>query len=302
MESRLLGDTDLRVSSIGMGCVTFAREIDRRASFEVLDRALERGITLFDTAEAYAQGASETVLGAWLADRGVRDEIVLATKISGTLTKDRVITSTEESLRRLQVDRIDLLQLHVWDEVTPLEETLEALDTLVRQGKVRYVGCSNWEADQLREALRITSARGFARIESVQPPYNLVQREIELDLLPLCIDKQIGIIAYSPLGAGFLTGKYRRGGEVPKGTRFEIIPGHQPIYFTDDGFAIMERLRSIAEESDRSMAQLALAWVMKRPGVSSVLIGARNPAQVDQAFEAEQAGLDAGLRERLDGS
>jgi len=295
MEYRQLGNTDLRVSSIGMGCVTFGREVDREASFEVLDLALDRGITLFDSAEAYAQGASENVLGEWSADRGVRDRIVLATKVSGVLTKDRVINSAEESLRRLRTEQIDLFQLHVWDNDSPLDETLEALNSLVESGKVRAVGCSNWCAWQLAKSLLLSQGSDLSRIQSVQPPYNLVQRDIEADLLPLCADQQIGVISYSPLAAGFLTGKYGRGTAVPKGTRFDVIPGHQPLYFTERGYAVLDQLERAAERSGHSMVQLALAWTLKQPHVTSMLIGARNMAQVDQAFEAEQLELDDDL-------
>ena len=292
MKYRTLGKSDLTVSSIGLGCVTFGREIDQQTSFQVLDHALERGITLFDTAEAYANGASETVLGNWMAERGVRDRIVLATKVLGTLTRERVISSAEESLRRLQTDRIDLFQLHSWDNDTPLEETLAALTTLVEQGKVRAIGCSNWSAWQLCKALLLIQQQGLAPLASTQPPYNLVQREIEADLLPLCADQQIGTITYSPLAAGFLTGKYRRGQEVPNGTRFDVMPGHQPIYFTDHGYATLEQLDRAAEQSGRSMIQLALSWVLRQAGITSVLIGARNTAQVDQAFDAAEVDID----------
>jgi len=299
MNYRQLGDADLHVSSIGMGCVTFGREIDRDDSFEVLDRAMECGITLYDTAEAYAQGASEKVLGEWIADRGVRDRIVLATKVSGVLTKDRIITSAEESLRRLQTDVIDLFQLHIWDDATTLNDTMQALNTLVESGKVRYIGCSNWMAWQLAKSLLLCQASGLARMRSVQPPYNLVEREIEPDLLPLCADQRIGVVSYSPLAAGFLTGKYGHGQQVPTGTRFDVIPEHQPLYFTNHGYAVLGRLEKAAKLSGRSMVQLALAWVLKQPNVTSVLIGARNTAQVDQVFEAEQLHLDGSLRELL---
>lgn len=299
MEYRSLGRTDLQVSSFGMGCVTFGREIDRGTSFEVLDHAKQRGITLFDTAEAYASGASETVLGQWIRERGVRDQIVLGTKVHGTLTRQRVLTSAEESLQRLNTDRIDLFQLHHWDDQTPLEETLQALGQLVQQGKVRYVGCSNYMAWQLSKALLLAAQNGGPRMETVQPPYNLVQRESETDLLPLCGDQRIGVITYSPLAAGFLSGKYRRGQQVPKGTRFDVIPGHQPIYFTDHGYTVLDRLEKTAEQTGRSMVQLALAWTVAQPHVTSVLIGARNTAQVDQAFEAEASGMDEALSERL---
>jgi len=295
MEYRTLGKSDLKVSSIGLGCVTFGREIDPQTSFRIMDHALERGITLFDTAEAYAAGTSETVLGNWMTERGVRDQIVLATKVNGTLTRERVISSAEESLQRLQTDRIDLFQVHTWDKETPLEETLAALTTLVEQGKVRAIGCSNWSAWHLCKALLLIQEQGLSPLASTQPPYNLVQREIEADLLPLCADQQIGTITYSPLAAGFLTGKYRRGQEVPKGTRFDVIPGHQPIYFTNHGYAALEQLELAAEQSGRSMVQLALAWVLGQAGITSVLIGARNTAQVDQAFDAADVVIDGQL-------
>lgn len=291
MEYRKLGKTDLQVSSIGLGCVTFGREIDRDTSFQVMDHALERGITLFDTAEAYAAGASEAVVGEWLTERGTRDKIVLATKVAGTVTKERVISSAEESLSRLKTDCIDLFQLHSWDDETPLEQTLEGLNQLVMQGKVRYIGCSNFMAWQLAKALLLSEQQGIARMESIQPPYNLVQREIEDEVLPLCADQDIGVMSYSPLAAGFLTGKYRRGQEVPKGTRFDVIPGHRPIYFTDHGYEVLDRLDNAAAQCGRSLVQLALAWVLQQRDVTSVLIGARDISQVDQAFEASKAAI-----------
>ena len=302
MQYRTLGNTDLEVSSLGMGCVTFGREIDRETSLGILDRASECGITLFDTAESYAAGGSESVLGEWIAERGVRDEIVLATKVSGTLTKKRVITSAEQSLRRLKTDCIDLFQLHVWDDQTPLEETLEGLRALHQQGKIRYAGCSNYMAWQLAKALLLCSRSGAIRMQSVQPPYNLVQREIEAELLPLCADQNVGVLGYSPLSAGFLTGKYRRGGKVAKGTRFDVIPGHQPIYFTDHGYAVLRFLQNLAQQSDRTMVQLALGWVLTRPHVTSVLIGARTTSHVDQALEAQRSSPDAQLLAQLDGT
>ena len=293
MQNRPLGRTGLEVSSIGLGCVTFGREIDKATSFAVLDHALERGINLLDTAEAYAAGESERVVGEWIADRGVRDQVVLATKVSGTLTRERVIGSAEESLQRLGVDVIDLFQLHVYDDATPVDETLAALDTLVEQGKVKHIGCSNWGAWQMAHALVRSAAEGGPRLESVQPPYNLVQREIESDLLPLCRDQQVGVLAYSPLGAGFLTGKYRLGQDIPSGTRFDVIPGHQPIYFHDTGWAALGRLDELAAQTGRSLVDLALSWVIAQAGVTSVLIGCRQISHVDQAFEAEAAGLSA---------
>lgn len=284
MEYRSLGRSDLSVSSIGMGCVTFGREVDPQSSLLIMDHAFEQGITLFDTAEAYAQGASERVVGQWMKSRRLRDKVVLATKVSGQLTQNRIVTSAEASLKRLQTDCIDLLQTHVWDESTPLEETLGALTTLVRQGKVRHIGCSNYSALQMKAALELSSTAEFSRLVSVQPPYNLVQREIEADLLPLCTAENIGVISYSPLAAGFLTGKYRQGASIPSGTRFDVIPGHQSIYFTEHGYQVLEKLDAASRTTGKSHVQLALSWVLNQPGITSVLIGARNKDQIDQAI------------------
>ncbi|MFO1001855.1 MAG: aldo/keto reductase [Planctomycetaceae bacterium] len=284
MEYRRLGQSELFVSSIGMGCVTFGREVDPQSSLLIMDHAFGQGITLFDTAEAYAQGASERVVGDWIRSRHSREKVVLATKISGLLTRDRIVASAEASLKRLQTDRIDLLQTHVWDESTPLEETLEALTMLVQQGKVRYIGCSNYSTPQLKAALTLSNTAEFSRMVSVQPPYNLVQRDIEQDLLPLCAAENIGVISYSPLAAGFLTGKYRQGAAIPSGTRFDVIPGHQSIYFTDHGYRVLEQLDAESSATGKSHVQLALSWVLKQPGITSVLIGARNGSQIDEAI------------------
>lgn len=299
MEVRPLGKSALQVSSIGLGCVTFGREIDQETAFTVMDRALERGITLFDTAEAYGRGASETVIGHWLADRGTRDRIVLATKVAGSLTAAHVLESAEASLRRLQVEQVDLFQLHRFDPDVPLEETLEALNQVAERGWARAVGCSNYSAAQLSQALALQEQRGWARMVSVQPNYNLVERDIEQELLPLCAEQQIGVISYSPLGAGFLTGKYREGGSVPAGTRFDMLPSHQDIYFKPRGWQVVEGLRAHSEASGISMLHLALAWAIGQPGITSVLIGARSTKHVDQAFEAEAMGLSPEVRAAL---
>ena len=300
MEKRTLGKTGLQVTSIGMGCVTCGREIDRETSFTVLDRAWEHGITLFDTAAGYGEGASEDVLGDWITQRGHRDQIVLASKVNGRLDRKSILDSTEQSLKRLRTDRIDLFQLHNWDGQTPLEETLETLDQLVEQGKVLHLGVSNWEVWHLAKALITSQEKGWRRFESVQPSYNLVMREIERDMLPLCSDQQIGMLTYSPRGAGFLTGKYQRGADVPKGTRFHVIPGHQDLYFTDRGYRVLELLELKSKQIGQSVADLALAWVFGRPMVTSVLIGARHPDQIDQAIKAQNTKLPDDLRKELD--
>jgi aryl-alcohol dehydrogenase-like predicted oxidoreductase len=299
MEYRQLGRTDLNVSSIGLGSATFGREIDQGTSFAVMDRALERGINLIDTAESYSAGGSEMVVGNWLADRGVREQIVLATKVHGRLDRERVLSSAEDSLRRLHTDRVDLFQVHNWDNETPLEETLEALHLLVEKGMTCYIGCSNYAAWQLCKALWREEANEWARLESVQPNYNLVTRDIEAELLPLCADQEVGVISYSPLAGGFLTGKYREGGGIPKGTRMDVVPLMQALYFHQAGFRVMEGLRAKAEEIGTSMVQLGLAWAIGQPGITCVLIGARSTEQVDQAFEAEAMNMSPELRAEL---
>lgn len=295
-----LGKTDLCVSSIGLGCVTLGREIDATTSFSVLDRAVERGINLLDTAAVYGDGASEEVIGRWLRDRGARDRLVVATKVSGRLTRDHTNRSVEASLRRLGTDRIDLLQAHDWDDHTPLDETLGAFDDLVRRGAVRFCGCSNWDPGNLEEALSLTTKNAWSRLESVQPIYNLVDRRVEKGLLAFCGVHGLGVITYSPLGAGFLTGKYHRGAAVPHGTRFAIKPAHQDVYFSDHGFQVMEALRALASQVDLPMARLALGWVLRRPDITSVLIGARQPRHVDQAFEALETEIPSDVWQPLE--
>jgi 1-deoxyxylulose-5-phosphate synthase len=296
MEYRQLGRTDLKVSSIGLGAVTFSREIDETTAFTIMDYAVERGINLIDTAEAYNKGGSETVVGAWLKARGQRDKVILATKLIPPLTTERIPVAVEASLRRLQTDVIDLYQIHAFDKNTPLDESLEALGRLVQAGKVRYLGCSNFAAWQLCKALWRADVQGLPRLESVQPNYNLAIRDIEAELLPLCADQEIGVISYSPLGAGFLTGKYSKSWTAPQGTRFDIIPDHWAVYENATSMQRMENLRTKAQETGISMVQLAMAWVLGQPGITSTLIGCRNTTQVDQAFDAAAMGLSAELR------
>ena len=299
MDYRQLGTSDLKVSSIGLGAATFSREIDEATVFPIVDHALERGINLIDTAEAYNKGGSETVVGKWLKASGKRDKVILATKLIPPLTAERIPQAAEASLRRLQTDVIDLYQIHAFDKNTPLEESLTALGKLVEEGKVRYLGCSNFAAWQLCKGLWLAEVSRLPRLESVQPNYNLAIRDIEQEMLALCADQQIGAISYSPLGAGFLTGKYSRSWTAPEGTRFDIIPDHWEIYENARSMERMEKLRSKAAESGRSMAHLALAWVFGQPGITSTLIGSRSISHIDQAFEAAEAGMSAELRAEL---
>lgn len=286
LQYRPLGLTNLRVSSIGLGCVTFGREIGDHCSFDILDRAVQRGINLLDTAAVYGNGASEELVGRWLRDRGLRASIVLATKVSGRLTRKNIMLSVDDSLKRLGVEQIDLLQAHDWDAETPVNETLEAFQHLIKQGKIRHYGCSNWSVKQMEKADAMIKQHHWQRIETAQVPYSLVRREIERELIPYCNQRHIGVITYSPLGAGFLTGKYQPGGAIPTGTRFDIKPNHQQIYFSEQMFQIVEQLRRLASQSGHTMAHLALSWALHRTGTTTVLIGARNPEQVDQALHA----------------
>ena len=299
MEFRQLGNSDLRVSSIGLGSVTFGREIDAEESFSIIDYAMDRSINLIDTAEVYSAGTSETVLGQWLSRSSNRQKVVLGTKIVPPLGRERILQVAEDSLRRLQTDVIDLYQLHAFDANTPLEETMDALNTLVQQGKVRYLGCSNFDAWQICKALWIADVNDLAPMVSVQPNYSLAIRDIEAELLPFCADQNIGVTSYSPLGAGFLTGKYTKTWTAPKGTRFDVMPDHWDIYENDTSMRRMEGLRDIAAETGISMVQLALAWAIGQPGITSVLIGCRTLSHVDQAFNAEDMGLAQDLRDRL---
>ena len=299
MEFRQLGNSDLRVSSIGLGSVTFGREIDAEESFSIIDYAMDRSINLIDTAEVYSAGTSEKVLGQWLSRSSNRQKVVLGTKIVPPLGRERILQVAEDSLRRLQTDVIDLYQLHAFDANTPLEETMDALNTLVQQGKVRYLGCSNFDAWQICKALWIADVNDLAPMVSVQPNYSLAIRDIEAELLPFCADQNIGVTSYSPLGAGFLTGKYTKTWTAPKGTRFDVMPDHWDIYENDTSMRRMEGLRDIAAETGISMVQLALAWAIGQPGITSVLIGCRTLSHVDQAFNAEDMGLAQDLRDRL---
>ena len=299
MEIRQLGNSELHVSSIGLGSVTFGREIDAEESFSVIDYAMDRSINLIDTAEVYSAGGSEKVLGQWLSRSSNRQKVVLGTKIVPPLGRERILQVAEDSLRRLQTDVIDLYQLHAFDADTPLEETMDALNTLVQQGKVRYLGCSNFDAWQICKALWIADVNDLAPMVSVQPNYSLAIRDIEAELLPFCADQNIGVTSYSPLGAGFLTGKYTKTWTAPKGTRFDVMPDHWDIYENDTSMRRMEGLRAMAAETGISMVQLALAWAIGQPGITSVLIGCRTLSHVDQAFNAEDMGLTQELRDRL---
>lgn len=295
MEIRLHTAAHLPFSRIGLGCVTFGREIDEATSFALLDHALARGVTLYDTAAAYGQGASETILGRWLASR--RPEgITVATKIAPPYD----LWEVDASLERLGVERIDLLYLHSWHPNAAAPTTLAALDALVRGGKVAAVGASNFSEEQLRASLEVQRQAGFARFGAVQNNHNLAVSEIDAGYRDFCAANEVAVVTYSPLGAGFLTGKHGQGREVAAGSRFEIIPGHQQVYFHEAAYRRLARLEAVAARADLPQAHLALAWALHQAGVASVLVGGRTAAHLDQAFEAlacEASGLFAELDE-----
>jgi aryl-alcohol dehydrogenase-like predicted oxidoreductase len=300
MEYVRLGRSGLGVARVCLGTLTFGREADEATSFELLDRYRELGGNFLDTADGYSQGASETVVGRWLQARSVRDSVVLATKVywtmgpgpnDGGLSRLHIQQAVEASLRRLQTDVIDLYQIHQWDPNVPVEETMEALNDLVRQGKVRYVGCSNLTAWQLAKYLRTSERYGWSRFISLQPAYSAINRGIELEILPLCEDEGLGVMVFNPLAGGMLTGKYRRGAPLPSGTRFDGHEVYRRRYYTEETFDIVERLAAAAEQRGVSPAQLALAWVMSEPRVTCPIVGARSLEQLNDSLGALEITL-----------
>ncbi len=287
MELRRLGNSGLKVSAIGLGGNTFGTTVQGDAAVAVIHRALDLGITFVDTADIYSNGRSEELLGQALAGR--RTEVVLATKVGGgvpaehrggRLSRRWIMQAAENSLRRLGTDYIDLYQAHRPDDETPLEETLRAMDDLVRQGKVRYIGCSNYAAWQLAQGLGISRQEGLAPWVSVQPKWNLLDGLDDPHLLPACRTFGVGIIPYTPLAAGFLTGKYRRGVEPEPGTRAGDIPRIRQR-LTDEKLETVERLRPWAESRGHTTGELAIAWLHGHPEVSTIIVGARSPEQVE---------------------
>ncbi|HJZ49409.1 MAG TPA: aldo/keto reductase [Roseiflexaceae bacterium] len=286
MEYRQLGASGVRVSAIGLGTNQFGGKVNQRGVDEIIAGALDLGINFIDTADVYTQGRSEETLGNAL--KGHWPQVVLATKGSsktGEGPNDRgasryhLIDAVDASLRRLLSDHIDLYQIHRWDETTPIEESLRALDDLVRSGKIRYVGASNFAAWQLARANLLAELRGWSPFVSVQPHYNMLQRGVEQELLPYCDAYNVGILPYFPLAGGFLTGKYKRGQAAPAGSRGETS-AYVQSYMTDANYDRVERLTAWAQQRDHTMAELAHAWLLAHPRVSSVISGATDLAQL----------------------
>jgi aryl-alcohol dehydrogenase (NADP+) len=298
--------------------MTFGKQCDAAQSHSILDAAAEGGIDFLDTADVYplggdlaSRGRTEEIVGAWL--KGKRQKFVLATKCVGSMgpkpwdagmSRKHVLDAVDASLRRLGTDYIDLYQLHQYDAHTPLDEALEALDTVVRSGKARYVGVSNWPAHKVARALGRGELKNLARIDSVQPRYNLLFRTIERDLLPLCDEERIAVIPYNPLAGGLLTGKHDRSAPPPGDSRFNLGwagPIYQARYWHDRGFDAIDELRQLAREADLSMTVMALRWVLSQPAITTPIIGASRPEQLAESLAAGAAGpLPPDLKQKLD--
>jgi aryl-alcohol dehydrogenase-like predicted oxidoreductase len=284
----------------------FGWSADEETSFAVMSRAIELGCNFLDTADVYSRwisgnsgGESETIIGKWLASGAVaRDQLILATKVRGPmgpgpndagLSRAHILNAVEESLRRLQTDYIDLYQVHSPDRETPLDETLEALHSLVSSGKVRYVGCSNYPAWLLAKSLWISDVRRISRFDTLQPHYSYVHRaEFERELQPLCLDQGVGVIPYSPLAGGFLTGKYRRNSALPDSDRAQRISDR---YMNESGFAALDKLEEVGNGHGATIAQTAIAWVLANPAVSSAIIGANNLEQLEDTMKGAAVNL-----------
>lgn len=317
MEYRRLGQSGLEVSSLCLGTMAFGRWIDEAASAEIIDTAIDQGINFIDTADLYGKGQdeafkygtgdSESIIGRAL--KGKRDKIVLATKVGGAMGHGRnesgysrihIMGEVEEQLKRLQTDHIDYYQVHSFKPETPLEETLRALDDLVRQGKIRYIGCSNYAAWQIAKCHAISDRMNLEKFIAVQSEYNLLRRDIEQEILPFCKSENVGLMVYSPLARGVLAGRYRTIDDVPEDSR--AAHGEEKIkgYFTEDNFSLVGQYTSLAEKYGISLAQLSLAWVLSKPEVTTAIVGASKVHHVNDALKTVQWQLPEDLRQELE--
>jgi aryl-alcohol dehydrogenase-like predicted oxidoreductase len=321
---RTLGRSPLAVSRLGLGCANFGREITEAEAFALMDHAVARGITLFDTAEAYGAAearayrrdrygtvdkrevsdeshSSEKIIGRWLHARGARKAITLVTKIKGNYTVPGIQKAISASLERLQSDHVDIYLYHAQDPAVPAEEAMSAADLVVERQWATVVGCSNFSAAQIQAHLECSRRLGSRRFEVVESAYNLLTREIEQGVLPLAQEQQLGVLGYSPLAGGFLTGKYRDGRDsVPAGSRFDVIPGYADLYFTPDAFAKIVRLHAFASRARVRIEQLAVAWTLRHPDVTTMLVGARSTAHLDNAIDALSLAQDDDLFAGMD--
>jgi aryl-alcohol dehydrogenase-like predicted oxidoreductase len=312
MKYRVLGSTGIQVSPLCLGTMQFGWTADQAISFEILSAAFDAGINFFDTADMYSNwvtgnpgGVSEEIIGRWWKQARIpREKLVIATKVRGQmgdpptegLSGKRILKMVEDSLRRLQLEYIDLYQAHWPDETTEIEETLRAFDDLVQAGKVRAIGCSNYTGAEFLDALETSQQIGLARFETIQPKYSLVHRaDYESELAAICRDRDIGVIPYSPLAAGFLTGKYRRD-FTPDSVRAEGVAK----YFTEENWTLLDKMDAIAAAHDATVTQVALAWLLANPTITSPIIGANSTMQLKDSLAAVELTLAAEEKEILD--
>ena len=314
MEYRNLGSSGLKVSAVSLGGDTFGRDIDEQSTLAVIDHALDIGINYIDTADVYGRGGgrSEEFIGK--AVKGKRNRVIIATKFGVAVgegsqqfankdclgSRAYIMKAVDASLKRLHTDYIDLYQFHQPDPATPVEETLRAMDELVKTGKVRFLGGSNLPAWELCEALWVSRAAGLSSFVTVQPRYNLLDRHCEEELVPCCLNYGIGVIPWYPLAGGFLTGKYRRGAPLPPGTRFGSNPDFYAWLLTENNFDILQKLASFAENRGHTVAELAVAWLVSHPWVSTVIAGVTRPAQVTANVAAAEWKLAADEMKEID--
>ena len=317
METVRFGSTGLKVSRLCLGTMTFGLQCDEKSSFAILDRAAEGGINFLDTADAYplggsveTAGQSEAIIGKWM--RGKRQDFIVATKCHGRmgpnpwdtgLSAKHILEAMDASLARLQTDYVDLLQLHHPDPDTPMDESLSAMDDLVRSGKVRYIGVSNHPAWKITRAIGRSEILGIARFVSVQPRYSLLFRGMERDMFPMCAEEGLAVIPYNPLAGGLLTGKHKYDAPLPEGTRFTLgtaAGNYQDRYWQEREFGSVEKLRGIAAGADLDMVPMAIAWVLANPVVTAPIIGASKPEQLDDSIAALSLTLSEDVKARLD--
>jgi aryl-alcohol dehydrogenase-like predicted oxidoreductase len=313
MELRFLGKTGVKVSELCLGTMTFGRESSEETSHKIMDRFVDAGGNFLDTANVYSQGGSEEVVGRWLKGKR-RDDFVIATKVRFSmgqaandvgLSRKHILAAVEASLRRLNIDYLDLYQVHCWDPATPLTETLSTLNDLVHSGKVRYIGASNYSGWQLQKAIDTAKQNGWEPFSCLQPLYNLLDRSTEWELIPVCMNEGLGVIPWSPLRGGWLSGKYQRGmAAPPEGTRVKVAEERGwseswSRYNTDSTWKVIDTLCDVANETRKTPAQIALNWVLNRPGVTAPIIGVRTMDQLEDNLAATGWTLTSEQENRL---
>ena len=311
MQTRKLGRSTLQVSPLAFGGNVFGWTADEATSFKLLDRFVDEGFNFIDTADMYSKwvpgnkgGESETIIGKWLKKTGKRDKVVVATKVGMEMAPDKkglspayIKSAVEDSLKRLQTDYIDLYQSHTDDAATPLADTLGAYDKLIKAGKVRVIGASNYSAERFEEALAVSKKNSLPRYDSMQPNYNLIDRgDFEAKMQDVCVKNDVGVISYFSLASGFLTGKYRSEADLSKGPRGQMVKK----YLNDKGFKVLAALDSVAKKTSSTAGRVALAWVLAQPSIAAPIASATTLPQLDDLFAATRLKLDAGALQRLD--